>query len=239
MSKPAAQGAVRGRRDGLRPLRTPRPLADDAADLLRELIFSGKLRQGQRLVEAEVARELNVSRGPVREAFQTLRAEGLLRDQPRRGTFVVRVSVQDVQEIYGLRAAIEARAAKVVVRHGTNLAPLRDIVAEMGSAASAGDSRAVSRTDLQFHETLCGLTANRRVEEVYRRYVPLVRTLLHLDERMYASPEEILAQHRSLLEALESGDAPRAAAEAEAHVDEAMRLLVGHLENLASDTADG
>jgi GntR family transcriptional regulator, gluconate operon transcriptional repressor len=227
MPKPVTQEAAQGR------------LADDAADLLRELIFSGKLRQGQRLVEAEVARELNVSRGPVREAFQTLRAEGLLRDQPRRGTFVVRVSVQDVQEIYGLRAAIEARAAKVVVRERTSLAPLRDLVDEMGSAANDGDSRAVSRIDLEFHERLCVLSANRRLEEVYRRYVPLVRTLLNLDELMYSSTEEILAQHRSLLQALESGDGAVAAAEVEAHVDEAMRLLVAHLESLPTDTADG
>src|SRR3989442_8712193 len=97
----------------LRPLQAPRPLAEDAADLIREQILAGGFRQGEHLVEAKIARQLNVSRGPVREAFKLLRAEGLLDEEPRRGTFVVSLSGDDVREIYDLRAAIEATAARL------------------------------------------------------------------------------------------------------------------------------
>ena len=65
----------------LRPLEAPRSLAEDAADRIREQILSGGFRQGEHLVEAKLAEQLNISRGPVREAFKLLRAEGLLNEE--------------------------------------------------------------------------------------------------------------------------------------------------------------
>ncbi|HEY5904240.1 MAG TPA: winged helix-turn-helix domain-containing protein, partial [Actinomycetota bacterium] len=61
----------------LRPLEAPRSLAEDAADRIREQILDGGFKQGEHLVEAKIAEQLNISRGPVREAFKLLRAEGL------------------------------------------------------------------------------------------------------------------------------------------------------------------
>ncbi len=98
----------------LSPRDAPRSLAEDAADRIREQILSGGFGQGEHLVEAKIAQQLHVSRGPVREAFKLLRAEGLVEEEPRRGTFVVSLSSEDVREIYGLRAAIEGRAARLL-----------------------------------------------------------------------------------------------------------------------------
>ncbi len=96
----------------LPPIDTGRSLAENAADRIREQVLIGGYRQGQHLVEAKIAEELQISRGPVREAFKMLRAEGLLNEEPRRGTFVVSITAQDVRDIYGLRAAIEGAAAR-------------------------------------------------------------------------------------------------------------------------------
>src|SRR6187549_1334353 len=100
----------------LAPLTAPRSLAEDAADRIREQILSGGYSQGEHLVEAKIADQLAISRGPVREAFKLLRAEGLLTEEPRRGTFVVSMTPDDVREIYGLRAALEGRAARLLAR---------------------------------------------------------------------------------------------------------------------------
>jgi len=107
----------------MRPLRSRRPLAEEAADQIRDEILAGRLGQGERLVETRIAEALNISRGPVREAFKLLRAEGLVREERNRGTYVVSLSSADIHEIYDLRAAIESRAAGLRSQHATSCVP--------------------------------------------------------------------------------------------------------------------
>ena len=197
----------------LSPLDAPRSLAEDAADRIREQILSGGFGQGEHLVEAKIAQQLHVSRGPVREAFKLLRAEGLVEEEPRRGTFVVTLSSVDVREIYGLRAAIEGRAARLLAskRDPAAVAELATMLERIEKAVAGADAAEVFRRDLEFHDGLCRLSGNERLHEVFVRYVPMLRALLRLDERVYASLDEVAMQHRPLLKAIESGDADAAA----------------------------
>jgi DNA-binding GntR family transcriptional regulator len=217
----------------LQPLEAPRSLAEDAADRIREGILSGGFAQGAHLVEARIAEDLNVSRGPVREAFKLLRAEGLLEEEPRRGTFVVSLSPADVREIYGLRAAIEGRAARLLAADPgpAVVAELRGLLQAIERAASEGDLVAVLRRDLEFHDALCRLSGNGRLHEVFGRYVPMLRSLLRLDERVMTSLEDIAEQHRPLLAAIEAGDASEAGRCAEEHSDHAGTLIADYLES--------
>ena len=218
----------------MRPLRTRRPLAEEAADQIRDEILAGRLSQGQRLVETRIAAALNISRGPVREAFKLLRAEGLLREERNRGTYVVRLSSSDVHEIYDLRAAIESRAAKLLARAGrpADLEALNRALDELEQAADRGDVGAVSRTDLAFHETVCRLTGNHRLHAVFIRYVPIVRTLIRLDEHLYRSLDEIAAEHRPMLAAIEARDPDLAAERFETHIEHAFGLVADYIEHL-------
>ena len=227
MSEPAAPGR-------LRPLEAPRSLAEDAADRIREEILSGGFLQGEHLVEARIAEQLNVSRGPVREAFKLLRAEGLLDEEPRRGTFVVSLSAGDVREIYGLRAAIEGRAARLLATEPspTAVTELRSLLDAIERAVRDGDPAVVFRRDLEFHDGICRLSGNARLHEVFVRYVPMLRALLRLDEHVYRTLDDIALQHRPLLEAIEAGDAELAARCAEEHSDHAGDLIANYLESL-------
>lgn len=218
----------------MKPIRAPRPLAEDAADRLRDEILSGRLSRGERLVEARIAAELHVSRGPVREAFKLLRAEGLLQEEPRRGTYVVSLSPDDVRELYDLRAAVEARAARLVARSHTErgLQQLRDGLEALAVAAAAGDVRTVSRADLEFHETVVRLSGNSRLLAVFQRSAPLLKTLIALDEHLYASLDEIADEHRPMLEAIEQGDEEAASHRFEAHVDRAGALVAEYIDTL-------
>ncbi len=218
----------------LRPLDAPRSLAEDAADRIREQILTGGFAQGEHLVEARIAEQLNVSRGPVREAFKLLRSEGLLLEEPRRGTFVVSLSVDDVREIYGLRAAIEGRAARLLAtrRDPAAVAELRSLLTAIEDAASGGHVAAVYGQDLAFHDALCRLSGNARLHEVFARYVPMIRALLHVDERVHESLDVVAAQHRPLVEAIEAGDVRTAVVEAEHHCDQAGDLISTYLRSL-------
>lgn len=205
----------------LRPIDTGRSLAENAADRIREQVLVGGYRQGQHLVEAKIADELQISRGPVREAFKMLRAEGLLTEEPRRGTFVVSITPQDVRDIYGLRAAIEGAAAKLLCQdqHPASLTKLDEAVDGISEAAATGDTAAVARADLAFHEQLCLLSGNRRLLETFQRYVPVLRGLLRMDERVLPSIAHVADQHRPVVVAIRAGD-----------VDEAVRLVTDHSE---------
>ncbi len=215
----------------LRPLDAPRSLAEDAADRIREQILSGGFGQGEHLVEAKIAEQLNISRGPVREAFKLLRAEGLLTEEPRRGTFVVSFDAQDVRDIYGLRAALEGRAARLLARtrEPAALERLRELVDDIDGAVAIGDAVAASRADLAFHEGLCELCGNARIHEVFMRYVPTLRALLRLDEQVLRSLDEISLQHRPFVEAIGSGDEETSARLLAEHAEHAGELIAGVL----------
>jgi DNA-binding GntR family transcriptional regulator len=216
----------------LRPIDTGRPLAEDAADRIREQVLMGGYRQGQHLVEATIADQLQISRGPVREAFKMLRAEGLLTEQPRRGTFVVSLTPQDVRDIYGLRAAVESAAARLLCREGdvAAVAELDDAVEAIGRAAAEGDAADVARADLAFHEQLCRLSGNARLLETFHRYVPALRGLLRLDERVMPSVDDVADQHRPVVAAIRAGDEDEAVRLVTEHVDEAGQRLADLLE---------
>jgi DNA-binding GntR family transcriptional regulator len=222
----------------LKPLEAPRSLAEDAADRIREQILAGGFGPGEHLVEAKIAEQLNISRGPVREAFKLLRAEGLLKEEPRRGTFVVSLSADDVREIYGLRAALEGRAARLLARSRDPeaLATLTELVDGIDAAVSAGDPVAVSRADLAFHEGLCALCGNDRIHEVFMRYVPTLRALLRLDEQVLGSLDEVSNQHRPLVEAIRSGSDDEAARMLAEHAEHAGDLIAGVV---AAQTVNG
>jgi len=222
----------------LPPLEAPRRLAEEAANAIREQILTGGFRSGERLVEAKIAEQLGVSRGPVREAFKLLRAEGLVDEEPRRGTFVARVSSADVRDIYDLRAAIEAKAARILSSSGDGerTAGLRSAVEAMEIAVENGDAQGATHADLEFHEALCRASGNHRLYEVWVKYVPMIRALLRLDEHLARSPDETLGQHRPILEAIESGDADVAADRIEEHCRHASDLVVAYLDARAGQT---
>jgi GntR family transcriptional regulator, gluconate operon transcriptional repressor len=220
----------------LAPLDAPKSLAEDAADRIRETILSGGFPPGEHLVEARIAQQLNVSRGPVREAFKLLRSEGLVEEEPRRGTFVVRLEASDVLEIYQLRAAIEGRAARLLAasRPASAIEELRDRSATIEAAIHTGDVSAVSRADLEFHGAVCLLSGNTRLNEVFIRYVPILGALLRLDERLYGSLDRLTGQHEPLLATIEAGDPVAAAAAFEEHAEHAADLIAGYLATLRS-----
>jgi DNA-binding GntR family transcriptional regulator len=216
----------------LRPLKARRPLAEDAADRIREEILCGRFGQGQHLVEASIAEQLGISRGPVREALKLLRSEGLVDDQPHRGTHVVSLSSDDVREIYDLRAALESWAVRRLahLRRATDLVELHKLLDRLDDALRHNDSRSVAKADLAFHETICRLTGNTRLHAVFVRYMGTLQALFKLDELVYGSLDEIFFQHRPLVEAIEAGDEDLAATRLQEHVEQARDLVAEFIE---------
>ena len=214
---------------GLSPLRAS-TLAVQAADAIRELIASGELQGGDRLVEAKIAEQLAVSRGPVREAFRLLGAEGLVREEPRRGTFVVRLTEADVRDVYDLRVALESRAARLTIERGdpATMRVLRGVLDELQGAA--GEHSLAAQADYRFHEAVCRASGNGRLHDTFVRQATELRTLLRIDEELLEhEPFSITDEHEALLAVLASGDAERAENAFRQHVEGARDRIAAYL----------
>jgi GntR family transcriptional regulator of gluconate operon len=213
----------------LAPLEEVETLSTRTTEVLRGKILEGEFELGEHLVEATIARRLGISRGPVRDALKQLRAEGLVHERPNRGSFVVDLSPDDISEIYELRAAIEARSARLVIASGGERARamLELAFGEMQSAAKADDWERFSRSDLALHETLCKASGNERLHRVFVSQAAVLGILLRL-ERRRASVDlpQMLAEHDRLLAAILSGDPEQAAHACDEHLTKACKRVL-------------
>jgi phosphonate utilization transcriptional regulator len=140
---------------------------------LERRILSGELEPGAKLNEEGIAGKLNVSRGPVREAFRALESAGLVRTEKNRGVFVRRVSVEDADEIYEVRAGLdELIGGLLAVRiQPAQLAELRELLKKMQKAARERSVEDYYPLNVKFHDLLAQFTGNRTLLAHYRRLV--------------------------------------------------------------------
>ena len=180
---------------------------------LERRIIAGELHPGDKLNEEDIAGQLSVSRGPVREAFRALESAGLVRMEKNRGVFVRQVSIQEADEIYEVRAGLDELIGRLLATRikPAELTELRDLLKKMQQAARAKDVEAYYPLNVAFHDRLAELTGNGTLLSAYRRLV----NELHLYRR------ETLArgadsfpistrEHSEIVEALAKGDSDRA-----------------------------
>src|SRR4030088_1006231 len=130
-----------------------RTLSGEVTRAIRQAVLTGVYQPGDHLTEAEIAREMGVSHGPVREALRELEAEELLIIEPHRGAFVRAFSAQDVREIYSLRSLLESAMVHLAKPRAqpADLDDLQTLIERMRAAAVAGDIAAEIELDLEFH----------------------------------------------------------------------------------------
>jgi len=206
------------------------PLAQEStpsiiADKLRKAIGHGELKPGMQLGEADLARRLGVSRGPLREGMQRLTQEGLLVAIRNRGLFVVDMTPDDVRDMYLAREAIERAAAQKILRgdHAAAGAALLDIVGQM--AAAAGDPTGVGEADIAFHERLVELAASPRLRRMHQTFITETRMCIHALEQTYASSDIRVGEHRALADAIGAGDAALVGRLLSEHMEDAIERL--------------
>jgi DNA-binding GntR family transcriptional regulator len=203
----------------IRPVERPVPLRQSVYEALVELVVGGALRPGQHLVESELARQLGVSRQPVREALHRLEAEGWIDLRPSQGAFVHVPTDQEVDQLLDVRELLEGATARLAARAATPEAveTLRAVWQEGVTAVESGDVTRTVAANNDFHATVAEIAGNavlaelagivgRRVRWHYRQVAP---------ERGHES----WAEHAELVRAIEAGDEDRAAALARTHTE--------------------
>jgi DNA-binding GntR family transcriptional regulator len=194
----------------LEPLQLPSTPAV-IADRLRAEILRGRFPPHTQLTEVELARQLQVSRGPIREAMQRLIQEGLLRAERNRGVFVVEVDSDDARDVYLARGVIERAAAAIVAKRRPKAAlqDLRTIVAKLATCSRSSWTEIIGY-DLAFHQTLVEAAGSARLTRMFRTLIAETQLCLIRLEPFYRETSEVVAEHEAILEALLAGDEQQA-----------------------------
>jgi DNA-binding GntR family transcriptional regulator len=204
--------------------RVAAPLREQVLDVLRQAILDFRLKPGQRLIERELIEQIGVSRTTIREVLRELAAEGLVTTIPQKGAIVVVPTAEEAADLYEVRAALEALAARRFVAHADarQVAALRTAFSEFEQVAhDAGDIRAMLQAKDRFYRVLLEGAGNRSIESILSGLQARVRMLragsLSAPGRPAAAVEEI----RAIVTAIEAGDAGAAAQAAATHVERA------------------
>jgi DNA-binding GntR family transcriptional regulator len=203
-------------------------LRNQVLEAIERALLSGALQPGDRVVEADIAREAGISRGPVREAIQHLVAQGILTHSPNRGTFVTRWTENDVYETYSLRALLESYAVRLAMASITPavLAELEQLLETMCQRAHAGDALGVYHHDVQFHHHLYELAGHRLLSQMVYQLERRIYMLISLDAATTHNLVQYADNHEQLLQVLRSGDPDLAETVFREHILQVGRALV-------------
>ncbi|HEY3316306.1 MAG TPA: GntR family transcriptional regulator [Bacillota bacterium] len=195
-------------------------LRDKVVAQLRQAIINGEFQPGDHLAETEVASQMGVSRGPVREAIQNLESEGLVMSIPNRGTYVATFSAEDIHELTSLRSVLEALAVRLALPNMTDedVAELERLVKEMARAGRQGDLKTVVQRDLDFHELIFKRAHHRRLYGVLRGLHFQIRLFISASSLLYTSQESVAETHIPIIEAVKRRDQAYAEATVVRHI---------------------
>lgn len=171
-------------------------------------IRDGHYPPGARLVETELASQMQTSRGPIREALRHLAESGLIEVRPHQGTYVASFAETDWVDMVVMRATLEGVAARLLsARLDTlDLSTLEKVAADMAQAGTAGDLAALRALDWRFHEEICRAAGNGLLLKQWTAMRDGISVLMSQGRATYPSPGTVADSHRALLDVLRSGD---------------------------------
>lgn len=209
---------------------------------IRQDIIAGKYSRDEELKELLIASEMGVSRTPVREALRQLEREGLVAIIPNKGTYVVGITVQDMKDIYDIRAVLERLCVRQVANIATvgQIEALEEILYLAEYHLKKGHRKQVVELSGKFHEILYEASGNRmlgRVLQNYYLYLEQVRMFLFTIPGKFG---EVIGEHRQILEAIKEQDGEKAEQAVGKHIGNVMKLIDSYgWENITGGQKDG
>lgn len=215
-------------------------LTDRVYETIKQKILSGEFADGQRLNLTELARQLNVSNSPLREAMSRLEKVGLVRVVPYRGPFVRSMSPAEVAEMFDVRIALETLAARLVAvtASAETLDRLDTICREYELACQKGTDEQVSAADIAFHETIARAAQNQTLIELLQMLSDWTRLFIQLIKynKTATAPSQ---GHRRILDAIRAGNKVDAAAAMRQHLLNGKQSVIRRLREQLEPTAAG
>ena len=186
----------------------PIPLTKMAYDSLRESIINGHLAPGEVFAEATLAKKMEISRTPVREALLELASNGLVTYLPRKGVVVNKFSEEDAQEIFQVRMAVEFFCVEQVTKSHAelDLQSLREAFERQSKALAKNDMRRFITGDRDFHTGFAELLNNHRLCQILDNVRDQIQIMSLGALGNPGRVHEVMEEHRRILAGVESGD---------------------------------
>ena len=203
-------------------------LVDRVYRSLLDAISDGSLAPGERLTQEEIAQQLAVSRQPVLQALRLLKKDGFVQDAPGRGLQVAPLDVQAIRNIYQVRGALDALAARLAAQRRFRMAPQ---LLEAGRAAARGDNvAAMIEADLAFHRALYEAAGNPLIGESAQLHWRHLKRVMGAVLQEMRQREAVWDEHQAIADAIAAGDADRAARLIDEHSLNASQVLAERLD---------
>ena len=193
------------------PMMESRPIREIAYEVLKKAIITGEIPAGERIVETDYADRLHISRTPLREALRKLERDGLVEYVMRRGVVVRAFTIEDVQEIYTIRNALEMLTLPSIIENATaeDIQSLREKLAEMDRAAAKDDVEALSPLARAFHWQLTSISQQKRILRVIEGQDEYIRRFSAMSIRQENRREKAHEEHHRLVDYVEAKDLDR------------------------------
>jgi DNA-binding GntR family transcriptional regulator len=217
-------------------IQSHRPLREIVYEELRNLILTGKIKPGTRMMEIELAEDMGVSRTPIREAIRKLEKEGLVVIEPRKGAYASELSVKDMEDILEVRANLEGLAAYLAAERmtATGKELLNEIREKFQAAVAESDMAEMIANDTKFHRMIVDSSGNNYLIHMVEQLQELVLRFRYVYYKDFKRAEDMIPEHKRIYEAITSGNGRSARFEAFNHIDKLMDMIK-HDESFRND----
>lgn len=215
-------------------------IREQVYSILKENIFQGVYKPGQRLQEMELAAALNVSRSPIREALRRLASEGLVVEFPNRGVVVKRFTEEDIDQIFEVRVLLESYAIHHCAEHLTQeaRAELEDCLAALIRFHQSGQLDEYIEQDTRLHQAIIRLSGNAVLADMYERVYSLIQRFRSYSLTSATRFSDSLQEHKAIVEAILEGDPDKADRINREHLTLARQTISTYLETLQTDSSE-
>jgi len=215
-------------------------LVEQVHEAIVSEISSGKLKPGERIIQEQIAQVLGVSRQPVQQALLLLRKQGVLRDAPGRGLIVASLDLDQVRNMYDIRAVMEGLAfRKAAERNAARAKKQGPALIQNGRKAVAGGSVAsMIAADLKLHDFIYELSENPLIAPTMEAQWTYTQRVMGEVLMRGELPRDIWDQHEAMLDAVMAGDGPAAEALARQHITLAAEVMISRLRSEGTVSAE-
>ncbi|MDO9555910.1 MAG: GntR family transcriptional regulator [Atribacterota bacterium] len=198
--------------------------------ILKTGIVKKYLKPGTKLLEVKIAKQMGVSRTPVREAIRELAAEGFVKMIPNQGVIVSIASIEDTQEVLQIRSVLEGLAARLATKviNGEEIKELEKYIEQMEYYANKDNALAFSKMDVEFHELILNICGNNRLIQIRKNLSDQAHRYRIRSLSIPGRLKHSLKEHQEILEALKRKDSEQADKLSQKHIENVLKNILAH-----------